>query len=394
MFYRGKEFLKVERGVLSMATGTGKTRTALKICRKLVALGEVDSIIVSTYGNDLLDQWSHSLMALSQELSFLLLKNYSHFKERDRFPRRPQKKILLISRNSLSPVLKRMSKQLLQRTILIHDEVHKLGSPANQRELKGLSDNLRFRLGLSATWEREYDEEGTQFIVDHIGEEFFSFGLDLAIQRRILAPFDYHPLPYELTEEDREKYRDVWKMVAARKNAGEPMSQEEIWTRMASIPKSSEAKLEVFEDFISRNTDMLKRCIIFVFSMDYGKKVLEIVHKFRPDFRTYFSQDDSIILERFAKGEIECLIACHRLSEGIDIQSLTNIILFSSDRAKLETIQRVGRCIRFDPKNPSKVANVIDFVRPDEKGDGGEDIPSADTERANFLSELSKIRPN
>ena len=49
------------------------------------------------------------------------------------------------------------------------------------------------------------------------------------------------------------------------------------------------------------------------------------------------------ILKRFANGELDCLIACKRISEGIDIQSVNNIVLFATARAPIETVQRVGR---------------------------------------------------
>jgi len=94
-------------------------------------------------------------------------------------------------------------------------------------------------------------------------------------------------------------------------------------------------------------------------------------------------------LVRFARGEFDCLITCHRISQGIDIQSLENVVLFASARAKLETIQRIGRCLRFDPQKPDKRARVIDFVRPG-KEEGG--ILNADEERCEWLTGLSKIR--
>ena len=49
-----------------------------------------------------------------------------------------------------------------------------------------------------------------------------------------------------------------------------------------------------------------------------------------------------LFLKRFADGQLECLLTCHRLSEGIDIRSIENVILFSSARARLE------RVINFD----------------------------------------------
>jgi len=38
-------FLKEERGILNMATGTGKTRTALKILSRLFETGEIETAI-------------------------------------------------------------------------------------------------------------------------------------------------------------------------------------------------------------------------------------------------------------------------------------------------------------------------------------------------------------
>ena len=90
---------------------------------------------------------------------------------------------------------------------------------------------------------------------------------------------------------------------------------------------------------------------------------------------------------KFSNGEIECLLTCKKISEGIDISSVTNIFLFSSDRSKLVTTQRIGRALRLDKKNPNKRANVIDFVLNDYF-----DNDNADQERKEWLTSLSKTR--
>ena len=223
------------------------------------------------------------------------------------------------------------------------------------------------------------------------GPELMTFGLCEAIERGILAPFNYYPLPYELTDNDRARLSAIYKMRTAREHAGSPMTKEELWIRIAHIYKTSEAKLPVFEEFIANHQDLLRRCIIFTETVDYGQNVLENVHRYRSDFHTYFSGEDQLTLRRFAEGELECLITCHRLSEGIDIRSLNTVILFSSERGKLETIQRIGRCLRTNPKEPGKIANIVDFVRG--KGEGDDDgDPNADEERRDWLTELSRVR--
>lgn len=386
-------FLEKKRGVLNMATGTGKTRTAFKIIHRLYEKNLIDSVIICTDGNDLLDQWYKQVLHVRQELGrdFRIYRQYKDEKDQASFSLDSYHAILICSRRNVGKVLKNLNKEKGNRTLLVHDEVHGLGSISNRENLAGLSDHITFRLGLSATPEREYDEEGNQFIEDHVGPVIMTFGLQEAIERGILAPFNYFPLDYDIDDEDRERIKRLFAIRSLRAKEGNPMSNEELWQKIAFIYKTSKAKLPIFEPFIKRHQDLLERCIIFVETMEYGEDVLEIIHDHRIDFHTYYSDDEVRTLERFAKGDLECLITCHKLSEGIDIQSLKNVILFSSSRARLETIQRIGRCIRVDPQNPKKIANIVDFIRySDDEVDPT--IPNADLERAEWLTELSKVR--
>lgn len=104
--------------------------------------------------------------------------------------------------------------------------------------------------------------------------------------------------------------------------------------------------------------------------------------------RRYFF---SIILSEFLKNRValhECLLTCKKISEGIDISSVTNIFLFASDRSKLVTTQRIGRALRLDKKNPNKKAIVIDFILED----AVENDNNADQERKEWLTGLSRTR--
>jgi len=382
--------LQKERGILNMATGTGKTRTAIRTILSLFNDGLIDTAIIAADGNDLLQQW-YKVVLLYRKHSNLTLRVYRSFKdyrEAQNFTLDKKKSILISSRTKLVAPLSELTEAEAKRTILVHDEVHKLGSPGNVKNLSGLSDEIRYRMGLSATPEREYDTAGNVFIENHIGPVIFNFGLEDAIKRGILCPFNYHPLDYRITEDDRRKISDLFALRAAREKAGNPMSDEEFWIAISKVYKNSIAKIPIFNEFLSRNDGILKRSIIFVETMEYGNEVLGVVHTYRPDFHTYFSGEDSETLVRFARNELECLITCHRLSEGIDIQSLSSVILFSSSRARLETVQRIGRCLRTDPENPDKIANVIDFIR---ESNDPEEL-NTDQERSIWLSGLSTIR--
>ncbi|MBT5873671.1 MAG: DEAD/DEAH box helicase family protein, partial [Candidatus Latescibacteria bacterium] len=296
------EFLRHKRGILEMATGTGKTRTALRIARSLLNDNVIDTIIIAADGTDLLDQWHGQVLSLLKEQSkpWALHRHYDTHHEREFFDAAPTAAVLLCSRQALPPALSQLNDSNAKRCLLIHDEVHRLGSPSNRRDLAELTDSITYRLGLSATPDREYDSEGNEFIQEHLGPVLFEFTLEDAIRRGILAPFDYHPITYTPSEEDREATKNVYKIKAAREAAGNPMTKEELWIALARVYKVSRTKLPLFRTFLKTHPSLLDRCIIFVEEMEYGESVLEIVHTVHHDFHTYYGGEDQEVLRRFA----------------------------------------------------------------------------------------------
>ena len=139
---------------------------------------------------------------------------------------------------------------------------------------------------------------------------------------------------------------------------------------------------------ITKNAKILERCIVFVFTREYGKEVQRIIWDLDRNYHTYYAEDDKQELEGFSKGELNLLLTCHKISEGIDIKTVRNVILLYSDRAKLETIQRIGRCLRSDPKNPDKKSLVLDFVLKNEMNDN----KTSDGKRYEWLMDVSKTK--
>ncbi|MDY6804951.1 MAG: DEAD/DEAH box helicase family protein [Cyanobacteriota bacterium] len=395
------KFLEIRRGVLEMATGTGKTRTAIEALSALDASNRIDAIIISTEGTDLLDQWCREIEPwaiakrcgrnIARSQPYRVLRHYARHHELGEFALNSKNAVLVISREQLASLFGRLAPDRKERIIIIHDEVHGLGSTSMRSKLAGQHRAFGYRLGLSATPEREYDRDGTQFIFDEIGEVFFQFGLEEAIERGILCEFDYIALPYQLTDSDRQKLRQVYANYSQRQRQGIPMTKQELWTKLARVYKTAEKKPEVFAEFLQANPKIIESAIIFVEDKAYGERILEILHPYTHRYRTYYAEDDRRYLVEFAKGKIDCLITCHRISQGIDIKNLKNVILFSSARARLETIQRIGRCLRSDPNFPDKRATVVDFVRV---GENEEREFDADSDRHTWLSELSEIRRN
>ena len=384
-------FLKYRCGILEMATGTGKTHTAISILQHLVNVREINTIIITTTGTDLLNQWVEQLYTVASNLNpqFRVLRHYDKFYEKDEYELESENSILVISSKSLRNVLRTLTYSTRKNLLVIYDEVHGFGSPQMIEDLTGLSDGIGYRLGLSATPEREYDSEGTEFIEEHIGSVIYQFGIEEAIRRGILCELDYYPIEYEPSDEDKGKIQSLYRSQSAKKRAGNPMSKKDFWTALARVHKVSIAKLPYFEQFIVNNLEILKQCIIFVEERQYGDQVIDIIHKHIHNFHTYYAEDNQQNLIDFADGKISCLVTCHKISQGIDIQSLRSVILFSSSKAKLETIQRIGRCLRKDRKNPNKKAIIVDLVR---NQDENKTELNSDQLRKEWLTDLLKIR--
>lgn len=386
-----KTFIEKEHGILAMATGTGKTITAMKIINKLFDNGDIRRTVITMYGNDLLDQWAMQIRENYKDKQ--INYHYASQKMMKNFIMHPDDSILLLSRDAknlskLLDLFDRLPGNYRDDTLFIFDEVHGAGSNSFVEKLSGRISPYRYRLGLSATPEREYDDAGNDFLLNEIGEVIFEFTLQDAIQKGILCEFDYLPLPYILTEEEKLKKHKIIAAFNAKKENGEPADEKEMFTQLAFINKTAQNKLQEFETLIAQQPDLLKKCIIFVQTMEYGEKLQDILVQYSNNYHTYYADDEKINLENFAAGKIDCLLTCKKLSEGIDISSVTNIFLFASDRSKLGTTQRIGRALRLDENNPEKKATVIDFVIKDSE----ENDDSADAARAEWLSELSKTR--
>lgn len=387
-----EKFLDAEHGVLAMATGTGKTVTAIKIMKRLLESGAIKRVIITMAGNDLLDQWAKQMRATFPDKP--VYTHYGSNKEMGRFLLHPDNAIMLLSSdaNNLSRLLDSLEHHpgnYYDDTLWIFDEVHGAGSSTRVENLTGKLAPYRYRLGLSATPEREYDDEGNNFIETEIGPVIYTFSLEDAIRKGILCPFNYIPLPYELTDEEKTKKRSIIASYNAKKKNGESVSENELYTQLSLVNKTAILKLVEFQSLISKNPSLLEKCIIFVQTREYGEKLQEILLRFTDRYHTYYAKDEKCNLESFASGNIECLLTCKKVSEGIDISRVANIVLFSSDRSRLVTTQRIGRALRLDPQSPDKIATVVDFILESNETETDE---NADTLRADWLAALSCVR--
>src|SRR5258707_7429743 len=104
-----------------MATGTGKTRTAIRIAETLEKSQAINSVVVIAFGTDLLDQWYGELNAKGKSIIY---RQYEAHKELNKFLLHPEGSALITSRQMFKLLLDRYPARIRSGTLLVFDEVH------------------------------------------------------------------------------------------------------------------------------------------------------------------------------------------------------------------------------------------------------------------------------
>ena len=357
------------RGLFEMATGTGKTFTALAAAEEALDGPDAPNLIVVAvpythlapqwdeemelfdlpnpsyiYGTDNPD-WKNDLSKLISNLNIGILD---------------QAVILTTHTSMCQDFFKEQINNHHGRSLLIGDEVHHLGS---DHQRGGLLPDYDYRIGLSATPERYYDEEGTDFLVDYFGGTVFEYGLSDAIPE-YLAPYDYHPIIVELTEDELGEYSQLSKKLArlAHSDDVDDEVRERLAQKRANIIKSAENKYARLSGVL-RQLDPIDHLLVYTNSeqLENVQDILNehgvIQHKF-----TYQEDNDERqeILGRFEAGEWDAMVAMKCLDEGVDVKATKQAILMSNTGNPMQFIQRRGRVLR-QHENKDK-AVIFDFI--------------------------------
>jgi superfamily II DNA or RNA helicase len=213
--------------------------------------------------------------------------HYGANHDRDEYLIDPENTVLLCSRLALQGVLKRLGNTAKHGAILIQDEVQRFGIASHVVQLDGPADTIPWRMGLSATPDREYDQEGNAFIARNVGPVIFSYPLENAIAHGILCGFDYVALAWDPSDDDRRAVHALMRRRAASAAGERPMSEEEFRREVSRVYKNSVEKVLLFERFVADHPEALERCIVFVAEKAYGELVREHIHAITPRFHAY-----------------------------------------------------------------------------------------------------------
>jgi len=238
----------------------------------------------------------------------------------------------------------KIAKEAKERMFLIVDEVHGIGAPKRKT---GLLEEYGWRLGLSATPKRWFDFEGTEKLYDYFEDVVFEFDLKKAIHHEYLCPYEYAPHFTDLTDEEISRYQEETARIAKAYYQTKDDEKKEEWfsllcIRRQNIIKNAINKYNVFKKIL-RELGEIEHCLVYSTpeQIDTVQEILNdegiIQHRFTqeegttPEKKYGGLSERQFLLQEFANGTYQSLVATKCLDQGVDIpQAKTAIILANS----------------------------------------------------------------
>jgi len=392
------------RGIFDMATGTGKTFTGLgavaRLCDKLN--GRLAVFIVAPFQH-LVEQWVDDIRKFGMEpiIGHSASKQTDWYKRLDNAIRDQKLKLpgseffcfVCTNATFLSGKVQGLIAKIRGGALLVADEAHNLGAAQIQ---SCLTETFNYRLALSATITRHYDEEGTDKLFRYFGGKCIEYPLRRAIEEKMLTPYRYHPILVTLDDDERDEYDyltlEMGKCLTTKN--GKTMLNEKgkrLAIKRARVVAGAKSKISALEEAIhpyTADTHILVycgACKLLLDGTDAGtvdddeRRQISVVsallgNRLGMTCSHFTSREDVTEREelkrQFTNGDLQVLVAIKCLDEGVNIPAIKTAFILASTTNPKEYIQRRGRVLRlFSGKNYAEVYDFITLPRAlDEAG--------------------------
>lgn len=375
-------------GILAMATGSGKTLTALHAVNRLSDRGPLVVIIACPYIN-LAEQWVRELAeaGVTNPVKAFGSKSKWHAQLQANLSamqlgRLDFLPIVVVNRTFLSPDFQALLCPDKVPHLLVADEMHNLGAENLRTRL---NPEFRYRLGLSATPERHLDLEGTKALFDYFGNVVFTYNLQRAIEEGNLCRYYYHPVLVQLTDEEAVRYEeisaDITRLMASRDpDLPLPIALQMKLLERARLLASAEGKIPALLtalDGLKAKGHKISSALVYCgdgqvddpaddarvmrqvdaavqkLAFDADLKVARFSHK-------ETTREREKRLADLRSKRLDALVAIRCLDEGIDLPDIRMGFILASSTNPRQFIQRRGRLLR---KAPGKeFAEIWDFI--------------------------------
>ena len=380
--------------LLQMATGCGKTRTAIGCMKSTLKDTSKLLVVIACPQATLASQWKTDIESLDIQIDHSIeingnVTNWISLLKREilKLSTGLYKNLIVYTTHQVCSSEKYIS--LINQTsdkikkFLIGDEVHGLGAAKTKN---GLLEIYSYRLGLSATPQRWFDDEGSLLIENFFGDKSFEFSIEDALKNHnpltgkpFLVNFRYEPRFISMTEYELEEYKIITDKIVRMSNYDNEETYQYLQMmrfKRADIEKNAQEKYRELEHILKEIGAEISDTIIFV-SDDQIDKVMRMLGE-RGISASRFTQEQSTvssdkyggiserqyIIKLFKEKKYQVLVAIKCLDEGIDIPSADRAIVMASSTNPREYVQRIGRIIR---QAPGKyIATIYDLIiKPD-----------------------------
>lgn len=374
-------------GIFDMATGTGKTYTALgALCHLSELVDDALAVVIIAPYKHLVEQWVEDIEYFG--VSPIIAYSYpgqnwrTEFKHAvNAYNKKVLKNFCIITTNATfaSEDFQSILAGFKKNYCLVADEAHNLGA---KHLSQLLPPKARYRLALSATINRFGDSEGTQALFKYFGPTCISFDVKEAITRGFLTPYYYYPILVYLDEEELAEYNNLTKQIRNKmrfhkKDEELSSALEILLIKRARIVAGCKQKVSVLLRELKKKKEQnniliycgaTKYDISGVSDSDEIKQIefvtSEVSRQLGMRVRK-FTAEESIsdrkdIKEQFINGTLQAITAIKCLDEGVNIPAIKTAYILASSINPKEYIQRRGRVLRKYPGK--KYAEIFDFI--------------------------------
>ena len=392
------------QGILEMATGSGKTITAMICASRLAEQHQPLLVVVAAPYIPLIQQWCDEIADFSvKPIDLTAVQGAGgRARELNRIKRRFRSggsdvEVIVVSHKTLCTAEFKAELTAFDcKKLLIADEAHNLGS---EGFISDPPSFFEYRLGLSATPIRQYDEEGTDALLAFFGSIVFEFTLEEAIGR-CLVEYDYYVHPVELTEKEMDSWYELTAEIGANSWRSAEGKEDKYIAKLLrdrrALLENAENKIPVLKAMFE-NEDIKSMRHTLIYTSDKNPEQLEAVNRLLNEKGLLFHQltyeetgnreETARIIKSFQEGNLQVLTAKRVLDEGVNIPQIQKAFILASTTVERQWTQRRGRLLRSCKEIGKTYSEIHDFIALPR------DIKNVDKETRSLIeSELRRIR--
>lgn len=366
-------------GFYVMATGTGKTWTAIFSARELIREHPAMVVICAPYKH-LVRQWKDDVEKAFPDAKIIMVSSenpqweqqISHEIIRKRYS--PNTQIIIISTivSFNKPRFLAAIGKSKEEKLLIVDEAHRFTDRSEE-----LKNRFRYMLGLSATpFSGSSAQRGLE-LMQFFGGQVFNLPIEDALERGFLVPYRYYPIYLSATEEEEAKFKYHTQKILSCFRNNRCINPDQLVKSLRNrlrVISMAEEKTAFIDQIICRVKEK-DHFVVYcgdgrLFDQNSGEELRHIqsikrvltAHGFKSSQFTASENmaDRMELVDAFNKGEISALAAIRCLDEGINIPSIKSALILSSNDDYREFVQRRGRILR--RYGTKQVANIYDVI--------------------------------